>query len=194
MQISFLPVQAQHLEQLRQWRNSPRIRAQMFQQQEISAADQRRWFAQLACDPSRQVWVCCLDQQPVGCLTFSQISAQGCEWGCYRGVEVCWPGIGLMLEIAALDYAFNQLQVAELRAEVLTTNVGPQQMHKKVGYQHCGRFITVHSIEGVALQVERFTYQRNAWLAQRAEVLGRFPKNMQLMAEQMQFLPASPVR
>ncbi|CAM5204060.1 hypothetical protein [Alishewanella longhuensis] len=67
-------------------------------------------------------------------MNFSQLNQQTLEWGCYLGEDNVWPGSGLLLEIAALDYAASQSGVHRLYAEVLSFNLSVLKMHRLFGY------------------------------------------------------------
>lgn len=170
----FRLLSADYLELLRDWRNSPRIRAQARNADMITAEMQQRWFAGLSTDKSQRYFVVMQSEHPVGVLSFTGISQHRCEWGCYLGEERVWPGSGLILEAAALDYAFGQLQVERLDAEVFADNPGPQRLHAMFGFRVAGR-----KTDASERELIMYTQGRFQWAARRAEVLAALPAKIQ---------------
>ena len=95
---------------VRIWRNKSRIRQNMVDQNIIEPAQQLSWFKSLKDNRRCEYRVFFQDDQPVGMLYFSEIEKESCSWGCYIGEDRVWPGSGIILELAALDYVFKILK------------------------------------------------------------------------------------
>lgn len=178
----FRPITADLIETIRAWRNSPRVRENMLDDTEIGAEQQERWFKSLAKQHDKLYMVFCQNSKPVGMLYFSDINDKYCTWGCYIGEEAIWPGTGVLLAIAALDYAFNHLEVDKLQAEVFEDNTSPIRMHQTFGYKpRQDKIVTTKN--GRQVRLLCFEYLQKDWKANREKVLGKMPKQIRAAAE-----------
>lgn len=182
----FVPVEAEIIERIRQWRNSDRVRSNMLDDTLISESQQLAWFRGLPLASDRHYRVFLQSGRPVGMLYFAEIADGECKWGCYLGEESVWPGSGLLLEIAALDYAFGILGVRQLVAEVFSDNPAPMRLHEVFGYRKVDER-ECRTKSGVQRTLVRFEYLQAEWLEARQEVLGRLPRAIQEAAALIQF-------
>lgn len=176
------------LEQVWRWRNLPEIRANMHCDHLISWQEHVHWFSQLQADKNKVFLVLWQNDRPVGTLYFTQRHSGSYEWGCYLGEQNVWPGTGLLLEIAALDYCFLSGNAATLRAEVLSFNTKVIKLHQIFCYQQHGRMRGVGMRDNVSYDVVVFEYQREAWLQNRETVLTSLPKQIVRAAAELTFL------
>jgi len=160
------------IEQVRLWRNTPRIQGNMFHREHISPEQQKDWFNRLAQDKSQQQFVCHLDNKPIGVLNFTNISEQACEWGCYIGDEHIMPGFGLALAACALDFAFESLRVTTLNAQVMVSNSAPQKIHKLFKYK-----LNQHKSDS---EVIYYQYNAQDWVVNRDLILTLLPKHLKI--------------
>jgi len=184
--ITFSTIQQKDLETLRNWRNLPRIRNNMYNTNIISSEQQINWFKSLHNDSERRYFLCLLDEKPVGALYFTDITVEECHWGCYLGEERVWPGMGLVLEIAALEYAFDRLQVNTIKADVLSFNLPPQTMHRIFLYKENGYKYIIR--EGEKIKVLLYTYTRKSWATNKQKVFVRIPAKIVQAAQLAEFI------
>ena len=191
----FIPLNDTHLETVLRWRNLPHIRANMHSTNEISWQQHLSWFETLKNDSKRQFFVFLQNERPVGVLNFTLVDAienpheltTPClEWGCYIGEDNVWPGSGLLLEIAALDYAFIGKNAATLYAEVLSFNQSVLKMHKLFQYDAL-EDRTDEKTDGTIVTVKRFLYHQKQWLLKREKVLSMLPKQIGAAAQYIHF-------
>ena len=97
-----------------------------------------------------------------------------------------WPGSGLLLEIAALDYAFIGKNAATLYAEVLSSNQSVLKMHKLFQYDAL-EDRTDEKTDGAIVTVKRFLYHQKQWLLKREKVLSMLPKQIGAAAQHIHF-------
>lgn len=180
------PVTSDLIEKIRRWRNSARVRENMLDDTLIEPLQQKQWFESLAKSKDKQYMVFRQDARPIGMLYFSEINKQSCSWGCYIGEEAVWPGTGVLLSLAALDYAFNTLNVELLFAEVFENNISPIKMHKALGYTvkpdklastKCGKKVVLKCFE----------FRRQDWEANREIILAKLPKQIKQAADFISF-------
>lgn len=181
----FCNITEELLEKVRNWRNKPRISQNMLTSKHISQEEQHQWFADLQSRSDKKFLVMHQNQRPIASLYFEGVGTKEISWGCYLGEEDIWPGSGLLLEIAALDYAFDVLDGNTLIAEVLAENTVPIRMHLFFGYQEQ----PAREIEkdGRVQQLRLFEYSKKDWNSNKAEILNRLPKNIQLAASMMTY-------
>lgn len=184
-QSHFKPLTADLIETVRNWRNKPRISSNMLTSQYISQADQQKWFADLVTRRDKRYLAFHQNTRPVGILNFDRIGTDQPSWGCYLGEEDVWPGSGLLLEIAALDHAFDILQQDILYAEVLAHNESPIRMHLFFGYQEKDTQEIIR--DGQPLALRTFAYTKDDWQKSRPQVLARLPGNIRLASELITF-------
>ncbi|QBL09880.1 UDP-4-amino-4,6-dideoxy-N-acetyl-beta-L-altrosamine N-acetyltransferase [Rheinheimera sp. D18] len=182
----FRPLTKADLELIWQWRNQPDIRRNMHNNTPISWHEHLAWYEKLQCDLSRNVFVFYQNERPIGVLNFNQHSSGVLEWGCYLGETNVWPGSGLLLEIAALDYAAMQNDQHTLYAEVLSFNHSVLKMHQLFGY-HPQPDLPGKLRDNATYQVKVFHYPLAAWRANRDAVLARLPKQIAAAASFIQF-------
>lgn len=182
----FRPLTETELSLIWQWRNLPDIRRNMHNDTLISWPEHLAWFEKLQSDFSRSIFVFYQNERPIGVLNFNQRSSGVLEWGCYLGESNVWPGSGLLLEIAALDYAAMQSTQHSLYAEVLSFNQSVLKMHRLFGYQPLsdlpGKFR-----DNQPYQVNVFHYPLADWRANRNAVLASLPKQIAAAASFIQF-------
>lgn len=182
----FSALTAADLERVWHWRNQSEIRRNMHNDAPISWEEHLSWFDKLQSDESRQVFIFKQNDRPIGVLNFSQRSQGVIEWGCYLGETDVWPGSGLLLEIAALDYAAAQIELTSLYAEVLSFNQGVVRMHEFFGYQPLpDRPGQMRNDEPYVVNV--FSYELDEWRKNRTRVLARLPKQICAAADLIQF-------
>lgn len=183
----FKPFTYELLELVRGWRNEPRIRNNMYSTDIIGRDQQVEWFEKMVEDPSREYFVYFQNDKPIGCLSFTSINNEDCQWGCYLGEERVWPGSGIILAVAALDYAFKGIGVEALEAEVLEFNKSPQQMHQTFEYPESYIKETNAIRDGKQVNAIVYKYSREAWEKNRDNVLDKFPIKFRHAANQIFF-------
>lgn len=183
----FVPVTADLIEQIRQWRNKPRIRENMLDDTLIDPNQQSQWFDSLDKLIDKRYLVFLQNDKPIGMLYFSDIDNKRCNWGCYIGEDAVWPGSGLILEIAALDFAFNILKTEQLVAEVFEDNLSPIRIHKVFGYQLAEKNIVRATRSGHNKQLSCFIYTKFDWLANKEQVLAKLPRQIKEAAQLIKF-------
>lgn len=184
----FSPLTLNELEIVLQWRNQPHIRQNMHNQDEITWSQHFKWFDALKNDDSRFFFVFYQNDRPIGVLNFSehQSTPYTLEWGCYIGEDDVWPGSGLLLEIAALQYALELKDAAALYAEVLSFNKSVNKLHTLFQYTALedGRAFTRNKEKH---WVKRFEYKREQWQNNKTKILSRLPKQVTAAANFIQF-------
>jgi UDP-4-amino-4,6-dideoxy-N-acetyl-beta-L-altrosamine N-acetyltransferase len=184
---AFKLLQTDHLELVWQWRNSLRIRQNMHNVEPVKWQEHCAWFSNLQGDSSRQFYVFMQNQRPIGVLNFSNMNTPTPEWGCYLGETNVWPGSGIILEAAALDFASSQSQFSHLLAQVLSFNASANKMHKVFEYEQVSTEIGGER-DGLIFEILHYSYELKQWAKNRDKILSKLPKNIALAASNIQFL------
>lgn len=187
---AFKPLQTEHVELVWQWRNSPRIRQNMHNSAPVKWQEHRAWFENLQGDSSRQFYVFLQEHRPIGVLNFSDMHTSTPQWGCYLGETNVWPGSGIILELAALDFIAKDGAFSHLLAQVLSFNHSANKMHKVFEYEQL-RSEKGGERNGLNFDILHYSYPLNQWLEKRDKILAKLPKNIVLAAANIQFLTSS---
>lgn len=184
---TFKPLQQAQLELVWQWRNSERIKQNMHNNQPVKWDEHSAWFDKLQEDTSRQFYVFFQNQRPIGVLNFSNMHSATPEWGCYLGETNVWPGSGIILELAALDFTASHSQFSHLLAEVLSFNQSANKMHKVFEYEQVNS-TKGGQRQGLDYQILHYRYELKQWAQKRDKILKKLPKNISLAASKIEFL------
>lgn len=132
------PLGPESLELVRAWRNSPAVAQYMYTADPISAEQQQAWHARISQDPTVHYWLIYHQDRPVGVANLYAISQRNrsCYWAFYLGEEnLHGSGIGAKVELAVLEYVFEELKFNKLACEVFVTNAKVVAMHEKFGFR-----------------------------------------------------------
>lgn len=184
---AFMPLQKEHLKLVWQWRNSPRIMQNMHNSAPVKWQEHCTWFEKLQDDDSRKFYVFLQNQRPIGVLNFSDMNTATPEWGCYLGETNVWPGSGIILEVAALDFTASCSQFSHLLAQVLSFNNSANKMHKVFEYEQVS-MEKGGERNGLDFDILHYSYELKQWPQKRDKILTKLPKNIALAAAQIRFL------
>ncbi|WP_379552925.1 UDP-4-amino-4,6-dideoxy-N-acetyl-beta-L-altrosamine N-acetyltransferase [Qipengyuania sp. DGS5-3] len=156
-------VQASDLAQLRAWRNHASIRAFMLTQHEIAPEEHEDWFAQVSADHTRRLILIEQAGAPIGYAQFSGVEPLGVsDWGFYARPHAP-KGSGKMLGIAALDFAFEALDLHKVRGQALALNEASIAMHLKLGFEKEGVFREDVCVKGEWHDLICFGLLKSTW-------------------------------
>lgn len=140
---SIRPIEIIDKDLILRWRNSDRVRSNMYNDHVISQEEHDAWFSRALIDANATYLVFLHEAKPIGFASFTNISVahSRCHWAFYLG-EVDVPrGCGSVMEFFALDYAFHTLKIRKLCCEVFAFNGGVIKLHEKFGFVQEGRFV-----------------------------------------------------
>lgn len=156
-----------------QWRNSERVRANMYTDNIISIKEHQDWFARAKGDPKTKYFVFEYKGTPVGSVNIVQIDDKNskCYWGFYLGELDAPKTSGPAMEFLALEYMFNTLKMRKVYCEVFVFNEPVIKLHKKFGFVEEGKFIGHVLKNNIYEDVASLAIFKNAWdlLRQRLE-------------------------
>jgi len=161
------------------WRNSPEVRRYMFSNREISEADHRSWFRQLADNPSAFWYLHQNDNYILdGVVYFTEYcpDKRSAVWGFYAAPSAL-PGAGSKIGLAALDKAFGDLNLLALRGEVLEDNERSLRFHEKLGFSRAAGGSQEGHFDGKSVVgVIHFEILKLDWFIKRPDIEKRISR------------------
>ena len=173
--ISFREVQPQDAEMILQWRTNPRVAAQMNTEVKADLEPHRKWLMGCYERPNYYHWLIESQRTAVGLISLSGLNtAVGyTSWGFYIGDDHAL-GLGAFVPPYFYNFVFETFGLAEVRAEVLTTNGSVVKLHQLHGYvRHPERDQTI--IKGgkpetlLAMALAADTWRRGRFTHMRAD-------------------------
>jgi UDP-4-amino-4,6-dideoxy-N-acetyl-beta-L-altrosamine N-acetyltransferase len=143
MAIEFIPLAKDHIEIIREWRNSESISKFMYTDDVISSEQQIKWFEKISNDSSQKYWIVYNNSEPVGQVSLYLIKPRfkTCYWAYYIGNEnAAGTGIGAKIEFKLLNYVFDEMKFNKLCCEVFVFNESVIRLHEKFGFRREGYF------------------------------------------------------
>ncbi|MBI5485467.1 MAG: UDP-4-amino-4,6-dideoxy-N-acetyl-beta-L-altrosamine N-acetyltransferase [Deltaproteobacteria bacterium] len=166
------PVAEDDLELVLNWRNSERIRRNMYGDHIISMEEHKAWFNRLKDDSSAVYLLFEVCQTPVGMVYFTDIDRKNskCFWGFYLGEDNLPRGTGTILGVSGMEYAFEILQIRKLCGEAFQFNSASVKFFQKLGFAREGHFVRHVLKEGVYEDVISFALFKDCWQDRRNEL------------------------
>jgi UDP-4-amino-4,6-dideoxy-N-acetyl-beta-L-altrosamine N-acetyltransferase len=163
------------LELILLWRNAPLVRQAMYTHHIISQDEHYAWFDRIKTDPSIRYYLW-LDTNgnPQGVVNFTNLDLmhRTAFWGFYA-CPLSSPGVGMQMELDALEKAFTEFKLLKLNCEVLESNRSVINMHKKIGFIEEGCFRQQH-YDGVSrINIIRLGMLGEEWPECRKKLLAR---------------------
>ncbi|MBE9250762.1 UDP-4-amino-4,6-dideoxy-N-acetyl-beta-L-altrosamine N-acetyltransferase [Dolichospermum sp. LEGE 00240] len=136
------PLQESDLEMVLSWRNSERVRANMYTDHIISLEEHQTWFKKIKDAPTVDYLICEFQNHPIGLVYFTNIDKNNnkCYWGFYLGETATPLGGGGALGFISMEYIFELVDFRKVCSEVLSFNNKSLKLHKKFSFQEEGCF------------------------------------------------------
>ena len=153
------------LELVLRWRNSERIRINMFNDKVITLDEHIGWFHRIQDNPRIDYQIFLMNQKPVGVVCFTEIDEvnQKCHWGFYLGETEIPRGTGNIMGFYGLKYIFETRQMRKVSGEVLVFNEKSVRFHERLGFRKEGYFVE-HIMRGNQfLDVVSFAHFNKHW-------------------------------
>lgn len=130
----------QDLEQILNWRNSDRIRAQMYTDEPITMENHLKWFSKASKDEQVSLKIFEFEGVPAGFvhITYRDRRNGIAHWGFYLGRDDLPKGTGSQMGSLALHHAFEVMGVRKLIGEAFAFNTASIRLHEKLGFRQEG--------------------------------------------------------
>ncbi|UCP80362.1 UDP-4-amino-4,6-dideoxy-N-acetyl-beta-L-altrosamine N-acetyltransferase [Pectobacterium versatile] len=120
------------------WRNHPKIREWMFNQDEIELEEHKKWFSSQLKNPTRFFLIYVNNGIDCGFVNFNKLNnANVWEWGFYTSPDSP-KGVGQHMGECAIQYAFDTMHVEKIFGEVLEYNFRSIKFHENLGFSKEG--------------------------------------------------------
>ncbi len=159
--IELIPLKEEHIEMVRNWRNSEEVSKYMYSDEKITPEMQKKWFAKVSSDKTCKYFIISYNGKPLGLVSVSGIDhvLKSCYWAFYiADTSVRGAGIGAKVEYNMLTYVFDELKLNKLRCEVFCSNDMVIKMHEKFGFrreayyrEHCLKNDVFQDAVGLAM-------------------------------------------
>lgn len=162
------------LDLVRQWRNSPSVRRNMYTRHEISAEEHKGWWQRTRQRADQQYWMYERQGTPLGVVAFTAIDPvnENSCWAFYASPNAP-RGTGSLMEILALDHAFSDMGMYKLYCEVLAFNTAVIKLHQKFGFGVEGVFRQHHKVDGTFVDIYRLGLFASEWAERREDLVDR---------------------
>lgn len=144
------------------WRNTTRVRQAMLTQHLITADEHAAWWDRKQADPDFHMMLLDEDGITKAVQIFFNGSTSGSIWWAFYFTPNAPQDMGAMLhfwkktELSGLAYAFDHLNCTRLVCEVLRSNSGVLNWHKRFGFEECDPSISENA-EHYDLEVMDFS-------------------------------------
>jgi len=136
MQLKFLKLKEEHLEQVRLWRMKPEVSQFMYTSPDIFPEEQKQWYRKTSEDPYNKYWIIESNKKKVGLVSLNDIDLinRKTTWAYYIGkLSERGKGIGKQVELNILCYAFDKMNLNKVWGEVFAFNKKVIKLHEKCG-------------------------------------------------------------
>lgn len=159
------------LELILKWRNSERIRTNMFTDHIITMQEHAKWFERIKHDSNSLVLIFEKKTNPLGLVSFTGIDKKNskCNWGFYLG-EINLPGTGTIMGYLGLNYAFEKLKIRKVCGEVFAFNSASIKFFNKLGFIEEGRLRKHILKNGIFEDVVLFGLLKEEWHKRKVEL------------------------
>lgn len=147
-----------------EWRNHPSIRANMYNQHEITLDEHLKWWNLIKESKHNLYFMYEYQDKKSGILGFTEINNfnKNSMWAFYASPEAA-RGTGTRMEYLALEYAFNDLNLNKLNCEVLAFNPSVIKLHKKFGFKEEGVFREQYQLNSSFFDIHRLGILKREW-------------------------------
>lgn len=158
------PAEERDVEPMREWRNQDANREVSINRHVITPEENRAFWEQVRSDPTRRVMVFEYDGRPLGIVNYFEIAADSAKWGFFLDHDtVTVEGTALMAWMQvmkdAISYAFDELGVDVLQAEVFPENESVRAMNRRFRFAE-GEPETRESADGSTVTVIPISLRR----------------------------------
>ncbi len=158
------------------WRNTERIRRNMYTDHVISEDEHRAWFQKVQEQKRSVHLVFEMSGVPVGVVNITDFDTRNntCHWGFYVGSPDAPQGSGTAMGLLALEHIFEHLKIRKLIGEALEYNDASIRFHERLGFVQEGRFIQHVLKDGRSENVVTLAHFSDRWQCIKESLLERY--------------------
>ena len=169
------PLEESDLRLVFDWRNSDRVRMNMFESEPIGWECHLKWFENLQGNPTNKVMMFEFQGESLGVAygKASSLEKNQWIWGCYLGDKHIFRGAGTIMGILGMEYFFEEIRAGELIAEVLSANCLSDRFHLRIGFKTVSHFTKTTSL-GREVPASLLKQTQQKWLEKKAVLLEKY--------------------
>lgn len=181
---SLRPLIENDLSTVLEWRNSDRIRSNMYTNHVITIEEHHAWFRGTTDDDQSRYLIIEYRGKPVGLSYFTDMDRVNgtCLWGFYVGASDAPRGTGTVLGFLSMNFIFTQQQLRKACGEVLSFNEPSRRLFDRLGFvkEGCRRQHVIKN--GLCTDVILFSLLADEWLNTGASSVRDLISNWQVQA------------
>lgn len=157
------------------WRNSENVRRYSLTDHIIQLEDHQEWFRRMCANPTCEWLIAEFKKKPIGVVSITEIKSQDgtCTWGMYIGENVRNLGIGVLMEIRAIDRIFGHYGIRKIWGQALESN-RIIFTHRKFGFVEEGVFRSHVFRNGKYENIILIALFSDQWPEKRKEIFSEF--------------------
>ena len=169
------PMEESDLKMVFDWRNSDRVRLNMFESEPILWENHLKWFGNLQGNPESKAFMFEFQGDILGvvCAKAVELEKMRWIWGCYLGDKNIFPGAGTIMGILALVQLFEILCVEELIGEMVSANHVSDKFNARIGFRTVSHFTKTTS-SGREVPATLLSQTKREWLANKPALFERY--------------------
>ena len=136
------PVEEKDLGIILAWRNSERIRANMYTDHVITLEEHLQWFERIRSKGLARPLLFEISGKPAGIVNINRVDRvnNACHWGFYLGDADAPRGCGTVMGFLGLEHLFENLKIHKVIGEAFAFNQASIAFHEKLGFSREGHF------------------------------------------------------
>ena len=173
--ITLREIKKNDLKMVLDWRNTYDVRKYMLNDTIISLDDHLKWYKKVSKDKTCEVLVTEYRNQPIGIIYISQLNLadQTCTWGQYIGESLRNSGIGILMQIKAIDRMINVHKIRKIWGQALDINQ-IIKIHEAFGFSNEG-ILRDHIIRyNKYINIFFVSLFADTWIKKREQLIKKF--------------------
>ena len=175
-ELKLRQITVRDLDIMLKWRNSESVRRYMLTDHIITLKEHRKWYQRICKDECCEWLIAEFRNSPIGVISITDIKKKDgtCAWGMYIGENMRDLGIGVLMEIHAIDRMIEYHKIRKIWGDTLESNKRLILMHKRFGFKEEGVF-KKHVCRGDKYEdVIRIALFAHNWEAIRSNIVRTF--------------------
>lgn len=158
------------------WRNSKRIRKNMYNDGIIKKKEHDKWFDNIINTDNSIPRVFSYKGKPLGFVNFTDVDYGKKEvyWGFYIGDKDAPKGSGTAMALLALDMIFKEYNFSKVSTEILGFNKASIRYHEKLGFTYDGKISDGVLRRSNYIDIILMNLTKEKWLIRRNNLLLKF--------------------
>ena len=133
--LNFIDLNIEEKEMILKWRNNPKIRMWMYNQDEIKLEEHLNFIESLKSRKDKLYFLVKKEEEFIGVIDFLDLDKKEIFYGIYSNPNSKIMGVGRILNEISIDFAFNSLKAHKLKLEVFADNIQVRNLHKKYKFR-----------------------------------------------------------